>query len=184
MQAYTCDRREYKVSVSTRGLSAYTANRDYHFQYSQRRDWYTPLSNLGSGQTPAGANKQTEKQDSYLPAYSVRSYNKHAQNEIEENTWMEKNGHRPQQLQRLYSLHSSQQSAGEATHLCPESRLKPRHPQGSSEYANNLKFHSCFRAGHSDGLNHPCYGTWRKRRWHPLKYICEEINWNYVICTR
>ena len=124
MQAYTCDRREYKVSVSTRGLSAYTANRDYHFQYSQRRDWYTPLSNLGYGQTPAGANKQTEKQDSYLPAYSVRSYNKHAQNEIEENTWIEKNGHRPQQLQRLYSLHSSQQSAGEATSLSKEVKAK------------------------------------------------------------
>jgi len=109
MQAYTCDRREYKVSVSTRGLSAYTANRDYHFQYSQRRDWYTPLSNLGYGQTPAGANKQTEKQDSYLPAYSVRSYNKHAQNEIEENTWMEKKWTSSATVTE--AIQSSQQSA-------------------------------------------------------------------------
>jgi len=40
-----------------------------------------------------------------------------------------------------------------------------------TEYANNLNFHSCFRA-HSDSSNHPCYGNWRKRIWHPLKYIC------------
>jgi hypothetical protein len=41
-----------------------------------------------------------------------------------------------------------------------------------TEYANNLNFRSCFRAGHSDSSDHPCYGNWRKRRWHTLKYIC------------